>query len=139
MGAMACSGRILYAHILAGAASLLVGLVACAAGPIPEQEAVLVNPTPAVRAELARLVSAAISGTDGRIAPVTLAEAALTDSSTLTIEPVRLRDPQGYLANGRETRQPENFRLIRVGVRCVLVHERTGQRFTIANATCAPR
>jgi hypothetical protein len=118
---------------------VFIGLAACAEGPIPEQDAVLVNPTPTVHSELTRLVSAAISGTDGRLAPVTLADSALTESSSLTIEPVQLRDPQGYLANGRETRLPENFRLVRVGTQCVLIRERTGQRFTIPDAVCFVR
>jgi hypothetical protein len=106
---------------------------------MPEQDAVLVDPTPAVRSELARLVSAAIGGSDGRLAPVRLADSALTESSTLTIEPVQLADPQGHPANGRETRRPENFRLVRVATQCVLVRERTGQRFTISGADCEVR
>jgi hypothetical protein len=42
------------------------------------------------------------------------------------------------LLNGREIGRPEHFRLVKNGTRCVLVHERTGKRWTLKAATCSP-
>jgi len=96
--------------------------------------AVITSPTAESRAELLRVVSRALNG-----APLTMADDALTRDSTLIIEPVRPRDAAGVLLNGREVGRPEHFHLAKNGPRCVLVHERTGQRFTLASATCAPK
>lgn len=90
------------------------------------------------RTELQSAVSKALNRTS-----VTLADDALTHDSMITIEPVRLRDPQGGiaqgLAQGRETRVPEQFRLVKSGHHCVLIHKRTGQRITLANTKCAAK
>jgi hypothetical protein len=67
---------------------------------------------------------------------VTLADDALTHESELTIEHARLRDAQGRLLNGRDLGRPEHFRLLKVGPDCVLVQERTGQRWTLTHSKC---
>ena len=99
----------------------------------PDLPAVLTNPTAESRTELARRVSGALHG-----APITIADDALTRDSTLIVERTRPRTPDGVLLNGRETGRPEHFRLVKNGTRCVLVHERTGKRWTLKAATCSP-
>jgi hypothetical protein len=110
-------------------------LTACATtSAAKELPAVIVRPDARSRAELQSAVSQALDR-----AFVTLADDALTRQSRLTIEPVRLRDPQGRIAQGRETRMPEQFRLVKSGHRCVLIRERTGQRIPLVNTKCAAR
>ena len=38
---------------------------------------------------------------------------------------------------GRVTEKPEQFRLVRSGVDCVLIHQRTGQRYRLIETECA--
>ena len=120
----------------AGIASVV--LLACAAAaPAPTTDdtpAVIVRPTAASRAALAQTVSIALDG-----ANVTLADAALTDSSDLVIERTVRRDPEGQPIQGRVTEKPERFRLVRNGGQCVLVHERTGKRYRLVETECASR
>ena len=116
------------------AAAALLGLAACAtATGRPDLPALLTNPTAESRAELVRAVSGALHG-----APITLADDALTRDSTLIVERTRPRTPDGVPLNGREMGRPEHFRLVKNGSRCVLVHERTGKRWTLKAATCSP-
>ncbi len=91
-------------------------------------------PTAQSRAELVRVVSRALDR-----ASVTIADDALTGDSELIIQHTPRRDAHGLLVQGRETGRPERFRLVKNGSRCVLVHERTGRRWTLQSATCAPR
>ncbi len=117
------------------AAALSAALLASAcrtAPPRPERPAVIVDPTPRSRAALGAAVSAAVG------APVTLADDALTGSSALVIEPAHPRDASGLPLQGRETRMPERFRLVASDGRCILVHERTGKRYPLADTACAP-
>jgi hypothetical protein len=99
----------------------------------PDVPAVIVHPTAASRAALARAVGAALQG-----APVTLADDALTRDSQLLIEPVHPRDANGLPLNGRELGRPEQFRLVKNGSRCVLIHQSTGKRQTLRSTKCAP-
>jgi hypothetical protein len=112
----------------------MLGLVGCATATArPDVPAVLTNPTAESRAELARRVSGALHG-----APITIADDALTRESTLIVERTRARTADGVPLSGRETGRPEHFRLVKNGTRCVLVHERTGKRWTLKAATCSP-
>lgn len=112
-----------------------VALAACLARPAPRDvPAVLTNPTAESRAELARVVSRALDR-----AAVTLADDALTRDDTLLVDRAIRRDAQGVPLDGRATGRPERFRLVRSGVQCVLVHERTGRRWPLSAATCSPR
>jgi hypothetical protein len=95
--------------------------------------AVLTNPTAKSRADLVRRVSGALHG-----APITIADDALTRDSTLIIEHTQPRAADGVPLSGRERGRPEHFRLVKNGSRCVLVHERTGNRWTLKAATCSP-
>lgn len=100
----------------------------------PDVPAVLTHPTARSHAELVRVVSRAMNG-----APVTIADSALTSDDVLIVERVPRRDARGVDLNGRETGRPEHFRLVKSGPRCVLVQDRTGRRWTLGSATCAPR
>jgi heme A synthase len=98
-----------------------------------DEPAVITAPTPASRAELAHVVSAALHG-----APVTLADDALTKESLLIIERARMRDASGVPIDGRVTEKPEQFELVKSGSQCVLIHRRTGARHALTHTTCAP-
>jgi hypothetical protein len=104
--------------------------VAPAAPDVPAQ---IVSPTAESRAALRRAVSEALRG-----APVTLADDALTRTSSLVIEPAWPRDAGGRLLGGREYGLPERFRLVLSGGRCVLVHEGNGERLTLEATSCSP-
>ena len=113
----------------------LMCLAACASAP-PQRDvpAVLTSPSPESHAELVRVVSRALNG-----ASLTIADDALTRDSALIIERARARGKDGAPLTGRDTGKPEHFRLVKNGSRCLLVHEGSGKRFTLASATCAPR
>lgn len=100
----------------------------------PDVAAVIDNPTKESRAELAQAVSSALNG-----APVTLADDALTQDSLLIIERAHPRDANRVPLSGRDLDKPEHFRLVKTGKHCVLVHERTGKRTTLASTTCLPK
>lgn|SRR5512133_338414 len=116
-----------------GCAAAVVALAACRTVRQPRDEAaVIVAPTAETRAALQRTVSGALKG-----APVTLADDALTRSSTLVIEPRWPRDATGQRLGGREQGLPERFHLVRSGGRCVLVHDRDGRRLELEGISCA--
>ncbi len=120
---------------VAVAAGTLLALAACHPRSAPlDVPAVITNPTAESREELVRVVSRALDG-----AAVTIADDALTGESTLIVQRAVRRDAQGRPLTGRDTDRPEHFRLVRNGLRCVLVHERTGRRWTLESATCSPQ
>jgi hypothetical protein len=122
-------GRWLRAAALSSLAS------ACATAPLaPDQAAVLVNPTAESRAELLRVVREALHE-----APLTLADDALTRESTLIVERTRPRGPDGTPLQGRDRERPEQFRLVKNGTSCVLVHEGSDRRVVLSSAHCAAR
>lgn len=103
-------------------------LASCAsAGPRPDSlegavPAVIADPTPQSRAALLQAV------TDALGQEPLLADDALTRESTLLIERRNL--------DGRERGTPERFVLLKVRDRCVLLHERTGQRSPLVETRC---
>lgn len=111
----------------------LIALSACA-NPLlgTPAAAVLVNPSEQDRLELSRVVGDALHRP-----PVLLSPLALTQDSTLVIEPVRPRDANGLPLNGRELGRPEIFRLMKQGSRCLLIRDSTGDRWTLAQS-CQP-
>jgi hypothetical protein len=119
------TGRAALAGVLA--------ILACRTA-FPDRPALVTNPNPESRKEIAATVSRALHG-----APVTLADDALTHEDTLVIERARPPGPQGEAATGRETGRPERFRLVESGGRCVLVHEPSGRRYPLSATTCRPR
>lgn len=96
-----------------------------------EVPALIVAPTAASRAALAAAVTAALHG-----AQVTIADDALTRSSTLIVERARPRDAAGLRISGREVGAPERFRLGKRDGACVLLHERTGRAALLESTTC---
>lgn len=91
----------------------------------------IVDPGPASRDELQRVVSDALGAGE-----VMLDEAALTDSSWLVVERRRIRDLDNAPLSGRDLGSPERFRLRLHGDDCVLVHEQTGRRYPLNAAAC---
>ena len=113
----------------------LLCLAACATvSPQRDVPALITSPSPKSHAELVRVVSRVLNG-----ASITIADDALTRDSALIIERARARGADGAPLTGRDTGRPEHFRLVKNGSRCVLVHERSGKRFTLASASCSPR
>jgi hypothetical protein len=117
-------------------ASVLVALLAstAACGSLAqERPAVIASPTAESRAELARVVAAALNGQ-----PVALADDALTRDSVLMIERRTPPGPQGRAATGRTLEAPERFTLVLRGSRCVLVREADGRAFELDETRCVP-
>jgi hypothetical protein len=106
-------------------------LTACATTAQQETPARLQAPSEAVRAELLDTVRTALNSS-----AVTLAAAALTTESTLTIERTPLRDDAGRRVTGRDHEMPEHFQLVKSGARCILIHVRTQARYGLKQATC---
>jgi len=93
--------------------------------------ALLANPDERTRAELQRVVSAALGGVE-----VMLSDDALTTSSALVIERRRHVDDGGRPIMGRDLGTPERFLLTRQGGRCLLEHEASGRRWPLEAAEC---
>lgn len=117
-----------------------VVLMACKATPATDEAslkgdepAVIVNPTAESRAELQRVVSDMLFG-----AEVMLADDALTQSSTLTIERQRIRSLDSPPLSGRDLGEPERFRLLTTGTECVLVHAPDKARYELVETDCVP-
>jgi hypothetical protein len=114
-----------------GTTGVAIGLaVAACATEVPAR---LVAVTPESRAELQHAVTEALGGTR-----VTLADDALTLSSTLTLEHAPPDDAMGRAATGRDMGRPQRFQLLKIGRRCVLVHESDGARAVLTQASCVP-
>ena len=110
----------------------LVALTGCRTDALAgETPALLVDPDASIRAELQRLVSAALGG-----AGITLSDAALTDSSLLIIERKPHVDASGARIMGRDLGTPEQFQLIKQGSVCLLEQIRTGARWPLQGAAC---
>ena len=108
------------------------GLVACQApARQPDVAAVLVDPTPQTRAQLAMAVNEMLG-----VSSVTLADDALTRSSVLLIERSPARDVDGVRIAGRDYGKPKSFTLIKSGGNCVLVSGLDGRRIVLTDATC---
>jgi hypothetical protein len=107
--------------------------LACSTLSAQEQPAVIAAHTDGSRAELTRVVSSAMNGQ-----PVTLADDALTRESVLTLERRTPPGPQGRAATGRTLEEPEQFRLVLRGTRCVLVHPADGREWELNEAMCVP-
>ncbi|MFC4308173.1 hypothetical protein ACFPN2_03675 [Steroidobacter flavus] len=109
----------------------LVMLSACASVAGHDGPAVLTESTEASRAELVKVVSAALN-----VPTVTIADDALTQESELVIERTPVRDAGGRRVQGREMSQPERFQLTRANNRCFLVYERTKTEYQLLSAKC---
>jgi len=107
--------------------------LACSTLSAQEQPAVIAAHTDASRAELLRVVTAAVGGQG-----ITLAGDALTGESVLTLERRTPPGPQGRAATGRTLEEPEQFRLVLRGTRCLLVHPADGREWELSEAMCVP-
>lgn len=120
--------RLTFAVCVSG----VLGLVACQApARQPDVAAVLVDPTPQSRAQLAKAVNELLG-----VSSVTLADDALTGSSTMLIERSPARDPGGVRITGRDYEKPVTFTLVKSGGDCVLVSGRDDRRIVLTDATC---
>jgi hypothetical protein len=113
------------------AAAPLLAPAACGTLSANEQPAVIAAPTPQSRAELERVVSAAMNGQ-----PVTIAADALTRDSVLLIQRRTPPGPQGRAATGRTLEAPEQFRLLLRGDRCSLMHAADGREWRLTETQC---
>jgi hypothetical protein len=107
--------------------------LACSTLSAQEQPALIASPTDASRAELFRVVTAADGGQG-----ITLAGDALTRESVLTLERRTPPGPQGQAATGRTLEEPEQFRLVLRGTRCVLVRQADGREWELRETMCVP-
>jgi hypothetical protein len=95
--------------------------------PVP---ALLVSPSAQTRAELGRVINAALH------VPVRLADDALVHESALIVDRTIRRDAAGTPLDGRGLGKPEHFRLVMQGSSCVLIQDRTGKSWALMSATC---
>lgn len=107
--------------------------LACSTLSAQEQPAVIAAPTEASRAELKRVVTAAI-GVQG----ITLADDALTRDNVLTLERRTPAGPQGQAATGRTLEEPQQFRLVLRGSSCWLVRDADAREWELREAMCVP-
>ncbi|MBB6093195.1 hypothetical protein HNQ60_002073 [Povalibacter uvarum] len=117
-------------RIAAIGAALIV--TACAQSPSKaDAPAVIVEASAQSRAELLSTVQKALG-----VSSITLADDALTQSSTLFVE--RASDAGGRPLDGRNLGRPERFDLIKSADHCVLIYERTGERHELTSTRCHP-
>lgn len=116
------------------ASTCLLALAACKNGTMQQEVPALVSePGPESRAELQRLVSAALAGVN-----VLLAEDVLSESSVLIVERQSHRDPQGNRLPGRDLGKPERFQLLLSGDRCILLQQSSDKRWELQETRCVP-
>ena len=113
------------------AASLLA---ACSASNVqPDVPALRTSTSSESRAEIEQTISTAMNGV-----PVTIADDALTEESTLLIERSRSRSIERPPEPGRSMERPQHFQLIVDARQCFLVHEETGLRWMLPATECIP-
>ena len=111
--------------------ALIAIAVACTSVTANETPAILSEPDAAARAELRTAVNALLKR------DVLLSETAFLETSEITLEPARPRDPGARVATGFEMRKPQKIKLVRSGARCVLIAE-SGDRIELKHARCKP-
>lgn len=119
----------LRAWLLAGSS---LATSACSTLSAQEQRAVIAEPTEQSRAELERIVAAAMNGQ-----PVTLASDALVRDSALTIERRTPGGAEGRAATGRTLEMPQRFELVLRGSTCVL-RAADGREWQVRETRCVP-
>jgi len=118
------------------ASALLLALLAscaCSSEATRAVPAVLVDPSPAVRAELQRIVGAAAGDPQ-----VTLGANAFVHETTLVVERRRQLAADGTRIAGRVLEQPIRFELQREHGDCVVVRVDTRERWRLVGADCSP-
>jgi hypothetical protein len=96
-----------------------------------ERPARIVAPNPASRAELERVVSAALDGV-----AVQLADDAFVRDNVLIIEPRAYRDAQNNRIMGRDPGVPTQFRLLKYGEQCILERTDSHRRWVLSDTEC---
>ncbi len=115
-------------------AAMLPVIAACAAAdsvPAADVPAVLSAPNQVAWQEVQTTVARMLG-----VPTVRLAEDVLLRDSLLVIEKARPRDARGLPLNGRDVDKPEQFRLLTVAGKCVLLRVRTAQRAVLHEAQC---
>jgi hypothetical protein len=116
--------------------AILLMLSVAACGQRTQQEevaALLVNQTPASRAELVAAIAAALKG-----APVSIADNVLTQSSRVAFEHSDPANSPNRAATGRTLGTGEWFQLVTTGSVCILIHETGSTRTELLRADCVP-
>ncbi len=123
-------------RVLWSIAASLILLPGCAGSSVGRDvPALIVDPTPASRAELRLAVQRALHSD-----PILLSDDALTRNGLLPIDRIPRRDARGRPYDGLVIgHKPEMFRLVRNGNACVLIHDDVEQLRQILAATrCKP-
>jgi hypothetical protein len=111
--------------------AFLIGVAGCRTVATDyDRAARIIDADDASRAALQRAVTDALS------ANVTLADDALTRSSTLIIQRSPPRSIQSLPAQGRNMDLPIQFRLVTNRNDCVLIDERDRSRYKLENTRC---
>lgn len=109
------------------------GMVGCQSMPTDhDRPARIINPDTASRTALQSTVDSALG------VHVTLSDAALTDSSLLTIENRPRPTIENPVPQGRDMQMPIQFRLVKNGDDCVLIRQQDRSRHILTNTACAP-
>lgn len=107
--------------------------LACTTLAVADEPALIAAPNERSRAELLRVVTAAVNGQ-----AVLLADDALTRDSVLVVERRPPRTLAGSAATGRTLEAPEQFRLVLRESRCVLVRASDGHEWPLRDVQCVP-
>lgn len=108
-------------------------LGACQSTAMSMVPALIINPSPEVKAELQQVLEQA-TGTP----QIPLLETALTTSHKLLLERQALRDGQGRLLNGRHREPPLVFELYISAEKCWLKQAGSERQFVLTLAKCRP-
>ena len=110
----------------------LIVLSACQLGPTQKDlDALLLNPSAEVQAELASAISSMLNHDK-----ILLKVDDFVKSSTVTVERVVLKDANGIRLQGLELEMPNVFKLIKRGDDCLLIRLKSDQERLIKTAQC---
>lgn len=109
-------------------------LCACVSTTTRDEPALIVDANRESHDEIVGAVSSAL-----QVSSITIADDALTQDSVLLIERTPARDAAGRRLSGRDLETPEQFRLVKQGDRCVLVHSRSGARSVLSKTKCSAK
>ena len=109
-------------------------LAACQSSALPQGQAARLRTTnEAVQQEITQALKE-MTGTS----QLWIDARQLTESSTLTLERVRSKDPNGVIMQGADRELPEKFQLRWSGGQCVIVQLKTGKSRVLKQADCQP-
>jgi len=126
---MSNSGRTLVATLMS-----IISIAGCSSNELrADVPALRTSVTEASKTELEDVLSTAMNGVD-----VSIADDALTATSTLILERGQPRGNGRSPASGRDYGRPDHFQLVLDGPQCLLVHEETGLRWLLTTTRCEP-